>query len=137
MSLHLPAPVELSPEAMELERSSLRAWRPRVVFGLVLGYFALFGVLLGGQGVIWADVLRMLGVSKGVFGTAQLTAPLAALVVLLFGGHLCATFGKRRIAAASLVVLAASVLALAAVRGLGSLVIALLLAGCGYGLIET
>jgi MFS family permease len=137
MSLEPPTLIEPTPPMLPAMTASPRAWRPRVVFGLVLGYFALFGLLLGGQGVIWADVLRVLGVSEGVFGTAQLAAPLVALVVLLFGGHLCARFGKRRIAAASLVVLAASAAALAAVRGVGSFVAALVLAGCGYGLIET
>src|SRR5256885_4775523 len=112
-------------------------WRPRATFGLVLSYFVLFGILLGGQGVIWPDVLNVLRVSDGVFGTAQLVSPLVAIFLLLLGGHFSATFGKKRLAILSLLSLSASVIALSQIRGLGTFIASLLLAGIGNGLMET
>ena len=60
--------------------------RPNASFFLVLSYFVQFGILLGAQGVIWPEVLAALGVSKGIFGTAQLLSPAVAIVFLMLGG---------------------------------------------------
>jgi len=37
------------------------AWRPTLVFALLLAQFGLLGLTVGGQGVLWADLLPMLG----------------------------------------------------------------------------
>lgn len=112
-------------------------WRPRLVFALLLADFALFGLTLGVQGVLWARLLPALHVSEGAFGSAQLAAPLVAIVLLLLGGYLSAYLGLKRMAAAALALLAAAALALAASANLWGLVGALLLLGAGNGLFET
>ncbi len=120
------------------DQSSLSAhiWRPVVAFTLLLGYFALFGVLIGGQGVLWAEVIRTMRLSKSTFGTAQLVSPLIAVVLLLAGGQLTAWAGKKRLAVVSLALLGVSVLLLASAGNLWGLLGALLVAGAGAGLME-
>lgn len=112
-------------------------WRPTVVFALLLGDFFLLGLAVGSQGVLWADVLGAIGVSKGTFGTAQLTAPLVSVVLLLLGGQLAAHFGKKWLGIASLALYALAGIVLAATMNLWSLIGALVLLGAGNGFFET
>lgn len=112
-------------------------WRPTIVFALLLGDFVLLGLAVGAQGVLWADVLDAIGVSKGTFGTAQLTAPLISVVLLLLGGQLAARFGKKWLGIASLALFTVSGIALAATTNLWGLVGALILLGAGNGFFET
>src|SRR5687768_15892249 len=86
-------------ELMEQPLSAKRAlgapadWRPAVVFWLLVSYFGCFGAIVGGQGVLWADVIEALRLSKTSFGFAQLIAPLISVGLLLFGGQLAAWIG--------------------------------------------
>src|SRR6516165_6725746 len=81
---------------------SLEHWRPNSVMVLLVGDFALLGIVVGAQGVLWASLMAALHITKSVFGGALLTSPLAAVLLLLFGGHLSAMIGKKRMAALSL-----------------------------------
>ena len=65
-----------------------QSWRPRTAIALLLSYFGLFGLLIGSQGVLWAEVVRALSLSKTVFGTVQLVAPLLSVVLLLAAGRI-------------------------------------------------
>lgn len=121
---------------VEQSAEQARAWRPALTFTLLLSYFALFGTIIGGQGVLWAEVVRNLQLSKSTFGTAQLAAPLIAVVFLLIGGQLTSFAGKKRLAIVSLVLLGGSVVLLAAAGSLAGLVGSLLVAGAGAGLLE-
>ena len=112
------------------------AWRPPVVLALLAVYFSLFGVIIGAQGVLWAELVSALRLSKSIFGAVQLVSPLLSVVLLLAGGQLAGWAGKKRLALASLVVLAGSNLALAGAGGLLALAGALLLAGAGNALLE-
>src|SRR5215210_239830 len=112
------------------------AWRPPVVLALLAAYFSLFGVLIGAQGVLWAELVIALRLSKSTFGAVQLVSPLLSVVLLLAGGQLAGWAGKKRLALASLLVLAGSNLALARAGGLLGLAGALLLAGAGNALLE-
>lgn len=114
-----------------------KPWHPNLVFGLLLCYFALFGITFGAQGVIWADMMAALRLTEGVFGTAQLSAPLISVVILLQAGPLCAVFGKKRLALIGVVVLGIALLWMSSVGGLWGLVGALLISGIGFGSIET
>jgi MFS family permease len=109
-----------------------------VLVAVLLADFLLLGLTVGGQGVLWADVVATLGIGKGAFGTAQLVLPLLAIVLLLRGGPLSARLGKQRLAVASLVLIGAgnALLALASGSGLGALVLALAVIGAGFGLFE-
>lgn len=112
-------------------------WRPRILFALLLSYFVLFGVVIGVQGVLWADIVRTLNLSKGAFGMAQLISPLISVVLLLMGGQLSHSFGKKWLALVSLTVLSLSVATLAWSANLAGLLLALVFAGIGNGLLET
>ncbi len=123
--------------AQEQSHSNLAGWRPGLIFTLLLSYFGLFGIIIGAQGVLWADIKAALRLSEGVFGTAQLASPLISVGLLLMGGQLSASFGKKRLAFASLALLAGAILALAGARGLLAFVVSLLIAGAANGLLET
>jgi len=112
------------------------AWRPSVVLAMLAVYFSLFGVIIGAQGVLWAELVSALRLSKSIFGAVQLVSPLLAVLLLLSGGQLVVWAGKKRLALASLLGLAGSNLALAGADGLLGLAGALLLAGAGNALLE-
>ncbi len=112
-------------------------WRPGVTYTLLLSYFALFGIIIGAEGVLWADMVAALRLSKSTFGNAQLVAPLIAVALLLIGGQLSAWAGKKRLTLASLVLLGCSVIALGGAGGVWGLMGGLFLAGAGSGLLET
>jgi MFS family permease len=113
------------------------SWRPGLVFGLLLSYFALFGLTFGSQGVIWADLVARLQLNKGEFGTAQLSAPLVSIGILLMAGPLCARFSKKLLILIGLVALTVSIAWLSLAGDIWGLVGSLLLSGAGFGLIET
>jgi fucose permease len=103
----------------------------------LLSYFALFGVIIGGQGVLWAEVVRALALSKTSFGAVQLVAPLLSVGLLLSSGKIDRRFGKKRMALSGVALLAAAQLAIAWAPGLPLLAAALLLTGAGNALLET
>lgn len=88
-------------------------WRPGSVLALLLGDFALLGIMIGAQGVLWAELLPRLKVGTGTFGTAQLLSPLIAVGLLLQGGHLSARLGKKAMGIAALLLLTGASLVLA------------------------
>ncbi len=112
------------------------AWRPPIVLALLAVYFSLFGVIIGAQGVLWAELVSALRLSKSIFGAVQLVSPLLSVPLLLASGQMVGWVGKKRLALASLSVLAGSNLALAGAGGLLGLAGALLLAGAGNALLE-
>ncbi len=123
---------------MITEQTAARAavWQLRVVFVLLFSYFSLFGIMIGGQGVLWAELLATLRLSKGAFGSVQLLSPLLSVGLLLSGGLLVHWAGKKSLSIAGLLLLAGTNLALAAAGGLSGLIGALLLAGIGNALLE-
>lgn len=112
------------------------AWRPWPAFALLLSYLSYFGLMIGMQGVLWADVIAALGLSKSVFGTVQLASPLVSVALLMSGARLSHWFGKKPLAVVALAALALANAGLAAAGGLLALVGALLLAGVGNALLE-
>lgn len=113
-----------------------RNWHAGVVFVLLLGYFVLMGLLVGGQGVLWAEILLALSMSKGTFGTAQLVPSLMSVALLLIGGLLSARAGKKRLALIAMVLLFGANLGLAVAGGLWGFVGALALSGAGMALLD-
>ncbi len=113
-----------------------QSWQPAIAFTLLLSYFVLFGIIIGGQGVLWADIVQTLGLSKSTFGLAQLVSPLVSVGLLLAGGQLTAWAGKKRLALVSLALLGVSLLLLAGAGQLWGLVGSLVVAGAGAGLLE-
>jgi MFS family permease len=104
--------------------------------GLLLAGFALFGVVVGAQGVLWVELMHALALGAGPFGSAQLLPPLVAIGVLLAGGPLSARAGKKALTVASLALLAGSLLGLAGAAGLAGFLAALAAQGGAIGLLE-
>jgi fucose permease len=121
---------------VERQTVSVDVWQPRVTLALLACDFCLFGLIVGAHGVLWAELVAALSLSKSVFGAVQLASPLLSVVLLLAGGPLVWWAGKKRLALVSLALLAGSNLALAGASGLLGLAAALLLAGGGNGLLE-
>jgi len=115
----------------------LEHWRPNSVLALFVGDFALLGIVVGAQGVLWASLMAALHITKSAFGGALLTSPLMAVLLLLLGGHLSAMIGKKRMAVLSLFLMGIASLILGAAGTLGGFLAALLVQGAGYGLFET
>lgn len=113
-----------------------RTWRPGLALAVLAANFALLGITIGTQGVVWAEVMNGLGLTSGVFGTAQLVAPLVSIGLLLASGRLAARVGMRRLAVASLTGLGLGSLALGWSANLLGLLGALVLVGIGNGLFE-
>lgn len=113
------------------------SWRPRPTFALLVGYFVLFGLIIGGQGVLWAEVVLALKLSKVAFGNSQLVSPLISVGLLLSAGRLSAWFGKKRLALVALTLLGLSNVVLAGMSDLWQFVAALAVAGVGNALLET
>jgi MFS family permease len=133
----VPAEKESMQRPVAQQPAARDAWHPPQIFALLLSYFALFGIIIGAQGVLWADIKMALQMSEGIFGTAQLASPLVSVGLLLLAGQLSASFGKKRLAFISLLLLAGALLALAGAGGLLVFVISLLIAGTAHGLFET
>jgi fucose permease len=114
-----------------------KVWRPRATLALLLSYFGLFGLLIGAQGVLWAEIIQALGLSKTLFGVVQLVGPLLSVVLLLVIGQVDRWLGKKRMALVGLGLLSASQLALAAAPSVWALAGVMLLIGGGNALLET
>ncbi|MBK9943295.1 MAG: MFS transporter [Kouleothrix sp.] len=113
------------------------SWQPSIVFALLLSYLGLFGMLIGAQGVLWAQIIEAMRLSKATFGTVQLASPLLSVGLLMAGAQLAHWLGKKSLALVGLGFLLAANLALALAGGLAGLVGALLLTGVGNALLET
>lgn len=111
-------------------------WRTERAYWLLMLYFAVLGLLVGATGVVWASMVEALEVESGPFGTAQLASALVSTVVVVAYARLAGWRGPRLIAASGALVVAASMLALAAVDSLALLVVALALMGLGTGLTD-
>src|SRR6516162_5065501 len=110
----------------------LEHWRPNSVLALFVGDFALLGIVVGAQGVLWASLMAALHITKSAFGGALLTSPLMAVLLLLLGGHLSAMIGKKRMAVLSLFLMGIASLILGAAGTLGGFLAALLVRGAGW-----
>ncbi|HMQ31169.1 MAG TPA: MFS transporter [Chloroflexaceae bacterium] len=108
------------------------AWRLRA---LLAAQFALLGLVIGAQSVLWSDIKLGLGLGDGVFGTAMMLTPLVGFVTLLAGGP-WRRLGQRPLALAGLLAIAGSVLLLATARTLWPFLAARVLAGLGFALLE-
>lgn len=114
-----------------------RTWRPGLVFGLLLSYYIVFGIVAGSLGVLWAEIVLTLGLSKATFGSAQLASPLVAVGLLLAGGYLSAWASKKRLALASFCAMGSALLILASSSSLLGMLAALAVKGVANALLET
>lgn len=112
------------------------AWRPGLVRLLLLAHYAVFGLIIGVQGIGWNDVKLRIGLSDSLFGLAFMVTPLVAFGLLLYGRTLWRMVRCRTRAVAGLIVIAGSLAFLASAADLGALVVSRLLAGLGFSLLD-
>lgn len=111
-------------------------WHARRLLLLLIAQFVAFGLVLGVQGVIFAQVMIRLALSEGVFGTAQFALPLVGLVILLFNGPIYLRLGCKWQAITSLLLLSAGMLVIAGTGSLWGFVLALVLSGLGFAMLD-
>ncbi|HCG28186.1 MAG TPA: hypothetical protein DEU95_00150 [Chloroflexi bacterium] len=111
-------------------------WRPGPAFGLILSHFALFGIIAGVRGVVWAEMVDALRIGSGAFGTAQLAASFASIAAVVLYARVAARTGTRSIALVGLALITASMLGLAGAGSLATLIVALAILGAGTGLLD-
>lgn len=117
--------------------TATRLWRPGLVFGLLLSYYVIFGNVAGALGVLWAEIVLAIGLSKATFGSAQLISPLVSVGLLLAGGYLSSRAGKKRLALVSFCAMGSALLILASSSSLIGLLGALAVKGVANALLET
>ena len=118
------------------EQTTAGQWRVGPAFGLILGHFAVFGVVAGVRGVVWAELVEALRIGAGAFGSAQLAASLVSIGAVVLYARLAARGGARSVALAGLALMAAALLGLAGAGSLIALVAALAVLGAGTGLLD-
>ncbi len=100
--------------------------------GLIASALITIGLMEGGSGALWPDVIDAFGVSKGVFGFAGGVGLTIALPVFVFGGRITAAFDKRAMLAFAGAVLAITLVGFT--LGSGAAVMVGLFAFRGLGL---
>jgi fucose permease len=98
--------------------------------------FVGLGLLDGGGGVIWPDVIDAFGVSKGLLGLASGFGLAVAFPILVFGGRLADWFDKRSLLAAAFLLIAAAAAGFAALSGAVALFALLIARGLGVSLLD-
>lgn len=116
--------------------SSRENWRPELTLGLILGHFALFGIVAGVKGVVWAELLEALDIGKGPFGTAQIASSLISTIVVVLYARLVTRTGTRPIALAGLALMGVAILWLAWAGSFVTLLLILGILGAGSGLLD-
>ncbi len=102
MSLESTSTIASPETATAPSKSSSASLNTTPLLALMLSAFVGLGVLYGGGGVLWNDVIDAFGISKGMFGLAQSLGGIAGLPILIFGGRLADRFDKRLLLAISL-----------------------------------
>lgn len=110
-------------------------WDPSLLRLLLAAQYGLFGLIIGAQGALWGEVKGALGLGEGVFGTLMAVTPLVGFFVLIAGAQM-QRFSLRRLGLMGLLAIAGALVALAAARGGGLLLLARVLAGLGFALLD-
>lgn len=120
----------------EANPAAERAWKPNLLIALLAGQFIAFGLVLGVQGVILAEVMITLALTEGIFGTIQLALPVIGFLVLMFNGKLYLRLGNKWQAILSLLLLASAMLVFSAIANLWGLILGLILSGAGFAMLD-
>ncbi|PLS83300.1 MAG: hypothetical protein CYG59_01730 [Chloroflexi bacterium] len=116
--------------------TSAQSWQAAPALAVVILHFGLFGCLSGVNGVLWAELLAVLQVGEGPFGTAQLTSTLVATMILLRYAALSTWFGPKHLTIIGLVLAAVAMLILTTITTLWGFVASLALLGAGTSLLD-
>jgi MFS family permease len=102
----------------------------------MLSAFVGLGVLYGGGGVLWNDVIDAFGVSEGAFGVASGLGLVFSFPVLIFGGRLADRFDKRLLMAISLALAIIPIVSMIFGSGFLVLTLILIMQGCALVLLD-
>ena len=118
--------------------SNTRAFNPAARSALILVTAALFaiGVIEGGGGSIWADVLDDFGLDERLLGIGFGIGAFAVLPVLLLGGRLTSRLGASQMLAVGGAMLVLVALALITLAGWPALLLIFVVRGVGVSLLD-
>ncbi|GAA5530521.1 MFS transporter [Herpetosiphon gulosus] len=120
----------------EANPATKQAWKPTLLIALLAGQFIAFGLVLGVQGVILAEVMLALALTEGIFGTVQLALPVVGFLVLMFNSKLYLRLGNKWQSILSLLLLVSAMLAFATIGNLWGLILGLILSGAGFAMLD-
>ena len=104
--------------------------------GLIAGTLGAIGLLDGGGGGTWTDVLASFGLSDSTLGPAFATQSAFVFPVLLFGGIVLSRVGLRLMLVIGLLLLAATSFAMTSLEGLALFILLFAFRGTGIALLD-
>lgn len=124
-------------DAIEPERNREGASSIALIVLIVMfsGYLSI-GLVDGGGGVLWPEVIDGFGVSDGIYGLASGLGLVIAFPIMLFAGRIADRFDKRTILFGAFVAMALSAGVLAIGTGALMLTLVMVLRGFSVGLFD-
>lgn len=113
-----------------------KPWNHRTVYALIYAIFVFFGISIGANGVLWAEILPALQMGEAMFGTLTLISPFISVFILLFAGQFVERIGKHHSMSFGLIMLAGASLGLSFANTPFHFGIVSAFYGIGYGCVE-
>lgn len=109
---------------------------PHILIALIFSIFVFFGLSVGATGVLWAEILPVLGMDDALFGTLSLISPFTSIFILLFGSPFIERVGKRPMTSVGLLITGAAPFVLSLASTPVHFALVNVLYGLGYGIVE-
>jgi MFS family permease len=109
---------------------------PHLLLALIFSIFVFFGLSVGATGVLWAEILPVLGMDDALFGTLSLISPFTSIFILLFGSPFIERVGKRPMTSVGLLITGAAPFVLSLASSPMHFAMVNVLYGLGYGIVE-
>jgi len=113
-----------------------KPWNYRTVYALIYAIFVFFGVAIGANGVLWAEILPALQMGEALFGTLTLISPFISVFILLFAGQFIERVGKHHSMTFGILMLVLASVSLAMSQTPFHFGLVSALYGIGYGAVE-
>jgi MFS family permease len=110
--------------------------RLRSMLALSWAYFLLFGLMIGGGELLWADVLSAVRLGDAAFGRVLLLGQATAIPLMLLSGPIGDRVGRRRVLMASLLALVIYEGMMAVLGSVPLLVVAVAIGAVGAGVLD-
>lgn len=114
----------------------VKPWNHRTVYVLIYSIFVFFGITMGANGVLWAEILPALHMGEAMFGSLTLISPFISIFILLFAGQFVERVGKHHSMTFGLIMLVIASLGLSYARTPLHFGFVQALYGIGYGTVE-
>ena len=114
----------------------VKPWNHRTVYVLIYSIFVFFGITMGANGVLWAEILPALHMGEAMFGSLTLISPFISIFILLFAGQFVERVGKHHSMTFGLIMLVVASLGLSYARTPLHFGFVQALYGIGYGTVE-